>query len=137
MKLKGFILGVFLGLVVAAVGMQLIGYTAAIAMPKSVADFIIENENTIKWYIALWDFVVVQIPGIGVVSLLTTYLSIRYLPWSSWWKGIGIAFGAVGIMYGLSPALFTSAFIGHHLYGITMALSVLPLSYCLSRKENA
>lgn len=82
MKVKGFATGIFIGFFVALFGSYLIGYTAAIAMPDGLAEY---ARNSDYWQVifVLWDFIVVQLPSVGLLSILVTAIAIKFLPWSS------------------------------------------------------
>ena len=81
-KFKSLIVGAILGAIVFQIAIYFIGYTAAIALPSSLSNWAAERSATIP-VIFVWDLLVVQLLGVGILAALSTYvlLKLSYLKW--------------------------------------------------------
>lgn len=83
------IFGSGLALIVFQIGIHLIGYFSAVALPVSIVDWAVENSAQI-FVLFVWDLLVVQLFGIGLLTALAIYLLLRYMTLS--WLYLGGAF---------------------------------------------
>lgn len=81
-KFKSVIVGTILGAIVFQIAIYFIGYTSAITLPSSIAGWAAKNSATMH-VIFVWDLLVVQLLGIGILAALSTYtlLKLSYLKW--------------------------------------------------------
>lgn len=104
-KVKSVLAGAVLGAIVFYVAAYFIlGYTAAIVLPGSIADW--AKENSMRFPVLfLWDLLVVQLLGIGVLSAIAVYLFLRMT--SLHWLYVAIGFVVADMIplytYLLSP----------------------------------
>lgn len=89
LKLKSMIFGSGMALIVFQIGIHLLGYLSAVALPASIGDWAIENSAQI-FVLFVWDLLVVQLFGIGLLTALAIYLLLRYMTLS--WLYVGGAF---------------------------------------------
>lgn len=82
-KAKSVLAGAVLGAIVFYVAAYFIlGYTAAIVLPGSIANWARENSANFL-VLFVWDLLVVQLLGVGILSAIATYLLLRitFLKW--------------------------------------------------------
>jgi len=133
--LGGFIFGALVGLVLSIICVQTIGYTAAIAMPSSIANLITGSAiGTIIAY--LWEILIVQFIGAGIVALALTYAAIKFLPGEKRWKLFGIAVGALSLVYVSSAELLRSISLGNHLYGLVVLSCIFSIAFFTVNNKN-
>ena len=88
-KLKSMVLGSGLAMIVYQIAIQLLGYTAAIAIPAPIAHWAIENSAQI-FLLFVWDLLVVQFLGIGILAALAVFFVLRLAPLN--WLYVGLSF---------------------------------------------
>nr|WP_315482809.1 hypothetical protein [uncultured Undibacterium sp.] len=88
-KLKSMVLGSGLAIFVFQVAIHLLGYTAAIAIPAPISHWAAENSTQI-FVLFLWDLLVVQFLGIGILAALAILFLLRLAPLS--WLYVGLSF---------------------------------------------
>ena len=129
-RISGFSIGILVGVVLSVISPYTLGYTAAIAMPSSMA-----KGGLAALY--LWEIVVVQFLGAGIWALLLTYFTIRFLPGNRTWKLFGIVAGALALMYGYyAPELLHSLEPLQHLYALVIAACVLTVAFVISDRAS-
>lgn len=103
-KVKSILAGAVLGAIVFYIAAYFIlGYTAAIVLPGSIADW--ANENSANFPVLfVWELFVVQLLGIGILSAIAAYLLLRIT--SLKWLYVAIGFVAADLI--LSPAYLLS-----------------------------
>lgn len=89
LKLKSVILGSGLAWIVFQVAIHLLGYLSAVALPISIAEWAVQNSAQI-FVLFVWDLLVVQLFGIGLLTAFAIYLLLRYTSLS--WLYVGGAF---------------------------------------------
>lgn len=103
-KVKSALAGAVLGAIVVYVAAySILGYTAAIVLPGSIADWAKENSANFP-VLFVWELLVVQLLGIGILSVITVYLLLRIT--SLKWLYVAIGFVAADIV--LSHAFLLS-----------------------------
>ncbi len=111
-KLKSMVLGSGLAIFVFQVAIHLLGYTAAIAIPAPISDWAAENSTQI-FVLFLWDLLVVQLLGIGILTAFTVFLLLRLAPFN--WLYVGVSFVLTETvvanldLWGLSSSQFFSS----------------------------
>lgn len=89
-KFKSIVAGAALGTIVFQIAIYFIGYTAAIVLPSSISNWAAEH-SAITPVIFVWDLLVVQLLGIGVLAAVSTYTLLKL----SSLKGIYVVLGFV------------------------------------------
>lgn len=103
-KVKSLLAGAALGAIVFYVAAYFIlGHTAAIVLPGSIADWAKENSANFP-VLFVWELLVVQLLGIGILSAIAAYLLLRIT--SLKWLYVAIGFVAADLI--LSPAYLLS-----------------------------
>lgn len=103
-KVKSILAGAVLGAIVFYIAAYFIlGYTAAIVLPGSIADWAKENSANFP-VLFVWELLVVQLLGIGILSAIAAYLLLRIT--SLKWLYVAIGFVAADLI--LSPAYLLS-----------------------------
>lgn len=95
-KVKSLLAGAALGAVVFYVAAYFIlGYTAAIVLPGSIADWAKENSANFP-VLFVWELLVVQLLGIGILSAIAVYLLLRIT--SLKWLQVAIGFVVIDLI---------------------------------------
>lgn len=95
-KVKSILAGAVLGAIVFYVAAYFtLGHTAAIVLPGSIADWAKENSANFP-VLFVWELLVVQLLGIGVLSAITVYLLLRVS--SLKWLYVAIGFVAADLI---------------------------------------
>lgn len=95
-KIKSILAGAVLGAIVFYVAVYFIlGYTAAIVLPGSIADWAKENSANFP-LLFVWELLVVQLLGVGILSAIATYLLLRVT--SLKWQYVVIGFVAADLI---------------------------------------
>lgn len=103
-KVKSLLAGAVLGAIVFYIAAYFIlGHTAAIVLPGSIADWAKENSANFP-VLFVWELLVVQLLGIGILSAIAAYLLLRIT--SLKWLYVAIGFVAADLI--LSPAYLLS-----------------------------
>ncbi|HCS66651.1 MAG TPA: hypothetical protein DIW64_22750 [Cellvibrio sp.] len=102
-KIKSILAGAVLGAVIYHVAaFFILGYTAAIVLPGSIANWAAENSARFP-VMFMWDLLVVQLLGIGILSALATYLMSRTKSFD--WLYLAIGFLSADIILSLASLL--------------------------------
>jgi len=88
-KFKSLIVGAILGAIVFQIAIYFIGYTSAITLPSSIASWATKNSATML-VIFVWDLLVVQLLGIGILATLSTYALLKLSSFK--WLYVAIGF---------------------------------------------
>jgi hypothetical protein len=103
-EVKSIFAGAVLGAIVFYIAAYFIlGHTAAIVLPGSIADWAKENSANFP-VLFVWELLVVQLLGIGILSAIAAYLLLRIT--SLKWLYVAIGFVAADLI--LSPAYLLS-----------------------------
>lgn len=134
-NLVGLSVGLIAGLLLSLVSIFTLELTVLIAIPRIIVAAI-RDYSFGSAVMYLWDFIVVQLMGAGVLALLVTYLAVKYLPGSTLWKSFGIVVGALGLMYVVQPDVLTAVNIGQRLYELVIVSCVFSFVYLHLKKGS-
>jgi hypothetical protein len=102
-NIKSILAGAVLGAVVYHIAaFFVLGHTAAIALPESIATWATENSARFP-VIFMWDFLVVQLLGVGILSAISTYVILRAASFD--WLCLAIGFLTADIILSLASIL--------------------------------
>jgi len=142
-KIKSILIGAVLGAVIYHIAIFFIlGYTAAIVLPGSIANW--AAENSVRFPLMfMWELLVVQLLGIGFLSALATYLISRAASFD--WLYFAIGFLTADIILSLASILTLSTleyvsvdnFIGWLPHFIVVFLCVFIAANLGSKKSTA
>ncbi len=89
LNIKSVLAGAILGVAVFMVATYAIGFTAAIAMPKGLAEWALQN-SLAALVLFLWDLVIVNLFGIGLLSFAAVFILVKFSSLN--WKWIAAGF---------------------------------------------
>jgi len=72
--MRSLYMGIFIGVIAAYIGSEIASYTAAIAMPSKLFEFL-----GIYAALLIWDSLVVQMPAFGISSFVLSYCVVKSL----------------------------------------------------------
>lgn len=76
-KLLSLIVGAISGVVVCQIAVYFLGYTAAITLPASIADWAADRSASFLVFF-VWDLFVVQFLGIGLLAAVVSYVLLTF-----------------------------------------------------------
>ena len=97
-KLKSLILGSLLGIIIFNVAVYSIGFTAAITLSPSIANWATDNSVVIPM-LFVWDLLIVQLLGIGILAALATYLLLKIIPLTRSYMAAGFVIAETIVSY--------------------------------------
>lgn len=141
-KIKSIFAGAVLGTVVYHIAaFFILGHTAAIVLPGSIANWAAENSVRFP-VIFMWELLVVQLLGVGILSALAIYLISRTKSFD--WLYLAIGFVAADVIISLASLLAlptlkyvsVANFIGWSPHFIVVFLCVFIAARFGSKKTN-
>lgn len=123
-------IGILLGIALALLQVQTIGFTAAIATPHWFSSLVLNSDYGSSLAI-MWELTIVQFIGTGIPTLLVTFILLKFIPFGQYWKALGLVVGAIGGLFTIYPApsYFFSPVITHHLYEIMVILCASAMTF--------
>jgi len=128
-------IGLVAGVVLLTLGVNSIGILAAVAVPESL----IEGGGVVLKHI-IWDILVVQVIGIGILSAMISYLSVRFL--SNSWLKTAIPMCMVVLGFTVMPGYFQypASFLGNpwwaHAHEFVVIGFVLVFAFLAGREKT-
>lgn len=136
-KMIGISIGIVLGVALALLQVQTIGFTAAIATPHWFSDLVLDSDYGTSLVI-MWELIIVQFIGAGIPTLLIAFILLKFIPFGQYWKALGLIVGAIGGIFILYPApYFFSPLITHHLYEIMVILCASTMTFLFYKNNSS
>lgn len=132
--------GVAVGVFIAVVGTHLLGYTSAMVIPNALFHWTKTTGSVLG--LITWDFLVVQLLGVGVLAALVTYLLAQYSTAKWIWLCSLVVFGELVYMWVISPLISKQTIIfaqlswWQHSHTIVVLLSVFVAGYAAHMKKK-
>lgn len=120
-KVKSLFAGAVSGAIVFHIAaFFILGYTAAIVLPGSIADW--AKENSMRFpVLLLWDLLVVQLLGIGILAAIASYLVVKVTRFQ--WFSVAVGFVVADIVLSYIYLLFIDPL---QYFSVTHFVSSLP-----------
>lgn len=97
-NIKSFLAGAILGVAVFMAATYSIGFTAAIAMPKGLVEWALQN-SLAALIIFLWDLIIVNLLGIGLLSFAAVFLLVKFSSLNWKWVAAGFVIAETLVAY--------------------------------------
>lgn len=141
-RLRSLIVGAVSGAIVFQIAVYFLGYTAAITVPASIADWAVDRSVSLP-LLFVWELFVVQFLGIGVLAAVVSYVLLTFSRFEWFYLATGFVIAEAIFAYSwlfsslLDDQVFNNNYLWFMPHFIVVCLCIFVAAGLGSKKQRA